>query len=69
MPFRNRGRNMLTAVTERVGSVVRFNEAYLVFLSKFGILPHVPVQFVFEGKVIDKYLRTISGLCGIQQLE
>jgi transposase len=32
--------NMLTAVTERVGSIIRFNEAFLEFLSAFGIRPH-----------------------------
>ena len=31
--------NMLTAVTERVGSIIRFNEAFLDFLSKFSITP------------------------------
>ncbi|WP_319549144.1 IS21 family transposase [Desulfogranum marinum] len=54
--------NMLTAVTERVGSVVRFNEAFLVFLSKFGILPHAcTIRSPYEkGKVENaiKYLRT-----------
>ena len=31
--------NMLTAVTERVGSVIRFNDAFLEFLNNFGIKP------------------------------
>ena len=31
--------NMLTAVTERVGSIIRFNEAFLNFLGKFSITP------------------------------
>jgi len=31
--------NMLTAVTERVGSIIRFNEAFLDFLCKFSITP------------------------------
>jgi len=31
--------NMLTAVTERVGSIIRFNEAFLDFLDKFSITP------------------------------
>lgn len=31
--------NMLTAVTERVGSIVRFNDAFLDFLRPFGITP------------------------------
>ena len=31
--------NMLTAVTERVGSIIRFNEAFLDFLGKFSITP------------------------------
>ena len=32
--------NMLTAVTERAGSVIRFNEAFLEFLGRFAIRPH-----------------------------
>lgn len=31
--------NMLTAVTERVGTIIRFNEAFLDFLRPFGITP------------------------------
>lgn len=31
--------NMLTAVTERIGAIVRFNEAFLDFLRPFGITP------------------------------
>jgi len=31
--------NMLTAVTERVGSMVRFNESFLNFLRQFSITP------------------------------
>jgi len=31
--------NMITAVTERVGSMIRFNEAFLDFLRHFGITP------------------------------
>lgn len=31
--------NMLTAVTERAGSIVRFNESFLDFLRPFGITP------------------------------
>jgi len=31
--------NMLTAVTERVGAMIRFNEAFLNFLRPFGITP------------------------------
>lgn len=31
--------NMLTAVTERAGSIVRFNDAFLEFLRPFGITP------------------------------
>jgi len=31
--------NMLTAVTERVGSIIRFNESFLEFLQPFGITP------------------------------
>lgn len=54
--------NMLTAVTERVGTVIRFNEAFLEFLYKFGILPHAcTIRAPHEkGKVENaiKYLRT-----------
>jgi len=54
--------NMLTAVTERVGTVIRFNEAFLDFLSKFGIHPHAcTIRAPHEkGKVENaiKYLRT-----------
>jgi len=32
--------NMLTAVTERCGSVIRFNDAFLDFLRNFKIVPH-----------------------------
>ncbi|HLA29151.1 MAG TPA: IS21 family transposase [Syntrophales bacterium] len=32
--------NMLTAVTERCGSVIRFNDAFLDFLRVFKIVPH-----------------------------
>jgi len=53
--------NMLTAVTERVGTVIRFNEAFLEFLGKFGIHPcactiRAPHE---KGKVENaiKYLR------------
>lgn len=31
--------NMLTAVTERVGSMIRYNDAFLEFLRHFGIAP------------------------------
>ena len=31
--------NMVTAVTERVGAMIRFNEAFLAFLRPFGITP------------------------------
>jgi transposase len=31
--------NMLTAVTERAGSMIRFNESFLDFLRHFGIIP------------------------------
>ncbi len=31
--------NMLTAVTERLGSMIRFNESFLDFLRPFGIIP------------------------------
>lgn len=53
--------NMLTAVTERVGSLIRFNEALLEFLSTFGIRPHAcTIRSPHEkGKVENsiKYLR------------
>jgi transposase len=53
--------NMLTAVTERVDSVIRFNDAFLEFLGNFGIRPcactiRAPHE---KGKVENaiKYLR------------
>lgn len=53
--------NMLTAVTERVDSVIRFNEAFLEFLGNFGIRPCAcTVRAPHEkGKVENaiKYLR------------
>jgi transposase len=54
--------NMLTAVTERLGTMIRFNEAFLDFLSKFGIHPRAcTIRAPHEkGKVENaiKYLRT-----------
>lgn len=54
--------NMLTAVTERVGSIIRFNDAFLEFLGNFGIRPHAcTIRAPHEkGKVENaiKYLRT-----------
>ena len=53
--------NMLTAVTERVGSIIRFNEAFLDFLGKFSITPRAcTVRMPQEkGKVENtiKYIR------------
>jgi transposase len=53
--------NMLTAVTERAGPVIRFNDAFLEFLGRFGISPHAcTVRAPYEkGKVENaiKYLR------------
>ncbi|MBW2655155.1 MAG: IS21 family transposase [Deltaproteobacteria bacterium] len=53
--------NMLTAVTERVGSMVRFNESFLNFLRPFSITPVAcNVRAPYEkGKVESsiKYLR------------
>ena len=53
--------NMLTAVTERAGSVIRFNEAFLEFLGRFAIRPHAcTIRAPYEkGKVENaiKYLR------------
>ncbi len=53
--------NMLTAVTERVGSIIRFNEAFLEFLGRFSITPHAcTVRAPYEkGKVENgiKYIR------------
>jgi transposase len=53
--------NMLTAVTERVGSIIRFNEFFLDFLRRFSITPRAcnvraPQE---KGKVENaiKYLR------------
>lgn len=54
--------NMLTAVTERAGSVVRFNDAFLDFLRHFGITPKAcNIRAPHEkGKVENsiKYLRS-----------
>lgn len=54
--------NMLTAVTERSGTIIRFNDAFLDFLCPFGITPvacniRAPHE---KGKVESsiKYLRT-----------
>lgn len=53
--------NMLTAVTERVGSMIRFNESFLDFLRPFGITPFAcNIRAPHEkGKVENsiKYLR------------
>jgi len=53
--------NMLTAVTERAGTVIRFNDAFLEFLGRFGIRPHAcTIRAPYEkGKVENaiKYLR------------
>ncbi len=53
--------NMLTAVTERVGTVIRFNDAFLDFLRQFSITPRAcTVRAPYEkGKVESaiKYLR------------
>lgn len=53
--------NMLTAVTERVGGIIRFNEAFLDFLRPFNITPRAcNVRAPYEkGKVesVIKYVR------------
>lgn len=53
--------NMLTAVTERIGSLIRFNESFLDFIRPFGITPKAcNVRAPYEkGKVESsiKYLR------------
>ena len=53
--------NMLTAVTERVGSIIRFNESFLEFLGAFCVRPHAcTIRAPHEkGKVESsiKYLR------------
>jgi len=53
--------NMLTAVTERVGTVIRYNDAFLDFLRRFAITPRAcTVRAPYEkGKVENaiKYLR------------
>ena len=53
--------NMLTAVTERMGSVIRFNDAFLEFSRTFGIVPWAcnPGQAHEKGKVenVIKYIR------------
>jgi len=69
--------NMLTAVTERVGTIIRFNDAFLEFLNGFGINPQAcTVRAPYEkGKVENaiKYLRynfwplrTFTGLADVQ---
>jgi transposase len=69
--------NMLTAVTERAGSVIRFNDAFLEFLGRFAIRPHAcTIRAPYEkGKVENaiKYLRQnfwplreFTGLADIQ---
>lgn len=53
--------NMLTAVTERVGGIIRYNEAFLDFLRQFSITPRAcTVRAPYEkGKVENaiKYIR------------
>ena len=53
--------NMLTAVTERVGGIIRYNEAFLDFLGKLSITPRAcTVRAPYEkGKVENaiKYIR------------
>jgi len=53
--------NMLTAVTERVGAIIRFNEAFLEFLRPFKIVPYAchPGNPQEKGKVenVIKYVR------------
>jgi transposase len=53
--------NMLTAVTERVGSLIRFNESFLDFIRHFGITPKAcNIRSPYEkGKVESsiKYIR------------
>jgi len=69
--------NMLTAVTERVGAMVRFNEAFLDFLRHFSITPVAcNIRAPYEkGKIENsiKYLRhnfwpakTFTGLEDVQ---
>jgi len=45
--------NMLTAVTERLGSIIRYNENFLEFLRPFHITPHAcrPRRPMAKGKV------------------
>ena len=54
--------NMLTAVTERWGSIIRFNESFLEFLRPFHITPHAcrPRRPMEKGKIERSigYLRT-----------
>jgi transposase len=70
--------NMMTAVTERVGSLIRFNEAFLDFLRIFSITPHAcNVRAPHEkGKIENniKYirhnfwpLRTFADLADVQK--
>jgi transposase len=53
--------NMLTAVTERVGSLIRFNESFLDFLRHFGITPKAcNVRAPYEKGKVEvsiKYIR------------
>jgi transposase len=54
--------NMLTAVTERVGSLIRFNESFLDFLRHFGITPKAcNVRAPYEKGKVEvsiKYIRS-----------
>jgi len=70
--------NMLTAVTERCGSVIRFNDAFLDFLRIFKIVPHAcHIRAPQEKGKIEKSihylrqnfwpLRSFSDLMDVQQ--
>ncbi len=52
--------NMVTAVTERVGSMIRFNEAFLDFLRHFGITPKAcNVRAPYEKGKVENSIRYI----------
>lgn len=52
--------NMLTAVTERAGNVIRFNNAFLDFLRPFKIVPHAcNIRAPHEKGKIEKYISYI----------
>jgi transposase len=57
--------NMLTAVTERVGTVIRYNDAFLEFLSKFGILVSTRGRVLFGRRTKKEKWKMPSNICAI----